>query len=164
MHRLARSLLPLLIASSAAAQETYTVCPAGCDYTDVQSAVDAIPASGSGTVLVFTGTYEANVLVDGRTVEIRGGRDAEVILDAAGLDALGGSLLIHRGWFEDQDTAIQIIGCQTGIRGSVFKDNLLALLNQGLQSELLIRNCSFEGNQQVLSGPATNLGGIVIVP
>lgn len=86
MLRLASSVLPLLIAFNAVAQETYTVCPDGCDHTDVQSAVDAIPVSGSGTVLVFTGTYEGNVLVDGRTVEIRGERDAEVILDAAGLD------------------------------------------------------------------------------
>ena len=90
--------------------------------------------------------------------------DSSSTPSAAGIDALGGSLLIQRGWFEDQDTAIQVIGCQTGIRGSVFKDNLLALLNQGLQSELLIRNCYFEGNQQVLDGPATNLGGIIIVP
>ena len=40
MQRLAWSVLPLLIVSSAVAQETYTVCPEGCDHTDVQSAVD----------------------------------------------------------------------------------------------------------------------------
>lgn len=83
---------------------------------------------------------------------------------AGGIDALGGSLSIQRGWFQDHDTAVQVIGCLTAIRGSVFKDNTLALLNVGIQSDLLVRNCYFEGNQQALSGPATNLGGIVIVP
>ena len=54
MKRVTGCLLPLLISAGANAQETYTVCPKGCDYSDVQSAIDAIPLSGSGTCLLYT--------------------------------------------------------------------------------------------------------------
>ena len=43
MRRIIGCLLPLLFGSGAIAQETYTVCPKGCDYSTVQAAIDAIP-------------------------------------------------------------------------------------------------------------------------
>ena len=82
MKRIVGFLLPLLVNAGVIAQDVITVCPKGCDHTDVQSAVDAIPGSGSGTVIVSTGTYQGGVIVDGRTVEIRAERGAEVVLDA----------------------------------------------------------------------------------
>ena len=83
---------------------------------------------------------------------------------AAAIDAVLGSLLVHRGWFQDHDNAMQISDCSTGIRGSMFMDNTLALRNWGIQSDLLIQNTYFVSNGTVLSGPGTDLGGNVIVP
>ncbi len=58
----------LLLAGSAQAA-TKTVCPAGCDYTDPQSAVNA--ANPSDTIEIYSGNYDKMIMT--KSLTIRGG-------------------------------------------------------------------------------------------
>jgi hypothetical protein len=58
----------LLLASSAQAA-TLTVCPAGCDYTNPQAAVNA--ANPSDTIEIYSGNYDKMIMT--KSLTIRGG-------------------------------------------------------------------------------------------
>ena len=76
-----------------AAGPTFTVdddkvqCPKA-GYTDIQSAVDALPSTG-GTVLVCAGTYPNKVDINGRTnVRLVGKKGAVITIPSAGFDGV----------------------------------------------------------------------------
>ena len=175
MKRVTGCLLPLLISAGANAQETYTVCPKGCDYSDVQSAIDAIPLSGSGTVIVATGTYEGGVVVDGRTVEITAKSGAEVILDAGGEDRVlhvvdGASVTLNQlilengvssesggGVRAENGTSISLQGCE--VRHCVSGANGGGV-SVATGASYLFEDCTFYANNA--EGEFSNGGGMHI--
>jgi nitrous oxidase accessory protein len=85
------TILVLLLAGSAGAAATLTVCPSGCVYSNIQSAIDA--ASNGDTILVQSGTYNENVNVDkqltlrgiGMPVVNAGGSENAITLAADGI-------------------------------------------------------------------------------
>jgi len=78
-----------------ASSTTYTVCPSGCDYSNIQAAIDA--AKAGDTIEVHSGTYYENIYVDKqltlRGIDTGGGKpviDAEGSGDAIALIAADG--------------------------------------------------------------------------
>ena len=68
-------IIGLFVSCQAAhAQAIITVCPDGtCDFTELQPAIDSIPAGGSGEILVSAGIYTSGgITFGGITVTIKG--------------------------------------------------------------------------------------------
>jgi len=76
----------LLIISTVAAQSTpaadITVCAAGCDFADIQSAVDA--AQAGDRLLVQSGVYSGGILIT-KSLTIQGAGAESTLVDAGGL-------------------------------------------------------------------------------
>ena len=173
MKRIVGFLLPLLVNAGVIAQDVITVCPKGCDHTDVQSAVDAIPGSGSGTVIVSTGTYQGGVIVDGRTVEIRAERGAEVVLDAGSEGRVihvvdGGSvelndLILENGLSKESGGGVRAeSGTSISIRGCRIRHCVSGANGGGVSvaagASYLFEDCTFHANRA--EGESSNGGGI----
>ncbi len=62
---------------------TLTVCPTGCDYSTIQSAINA--AVDGNTVLVFAGTYTENINFNGKAITVKGAKGAgQTIINGGG--------------------------------------------------------------------------------
>ncbi len=75
--------LLLLATPWAAAQTTFVVCeegPPACLYDNIQAAVDA--ASSGDEIFVLEGSYEGQVIVDGKSLTIRGKSPAQTTIQA----------------------------------------------------------------------------------
>lgn len=74
MRVLTKPLSTLLICSSTAfgGQQTWSVCPAGCDFSNIQSAISA--SSDGDTVQIEAGTYSHFMAINpqGKAITIRG--------------------------------------------------------------------------------------------
>lgn len=75
--------LALLCSAQALAGTVYRV-GAGCTYTTIQAAINAIPDQGDGTIRIRGGTYNENLVINNKTVELLGGHN-----DCTGTGATG---------------------------------------------------------------------------
>ena len=71
-------VVPILVAG-AAQGATLTVCAAGCDFTDIQSAIDA--AAPGDIIDIGEGLYSENLRID-KDVTLRGERPASTVISA----------------------------------------------------------------------------------
>ncbi|MEA3282613.1 MAG: right-handed parallel beta-helix repeat-containing protein [Euryarchaeota archaeon] len=65
-----------------ASADTLTVGSSGCDYTEIQDAVDN--ASDGYTILVYNGTYTENVRINNKDLTIEGEDRGTTIIDGGG--------------------------------------------------------------------------------
>ncbi len=81
-------LIALLTSTTSAAASVLEVCASGCTYTGIQDAVDA--SADGDTVLVHPGTYNEELVIMGRSVELRSvaGPGATAIATTGGGPAL----------------------------------------------------------------------------
>src|SRR5215472_10784144 len=97
--------LPLAGALPAAAAAPITVCPAGCDHTSIQAAINA--AASGATIVIGAGTYDGPLTIDtsltlpgaDNSAQIRGGgiyNDARATLTADD-GAIGGNTAAGHG-------------------------------------------------------------------
>lgn len=77
------TMLVLLLAGGASSA-TLTVCQGGCDYTSIQTAINA--ASNGDTILVAAGIYNENVIVN-KSVNLTGAGADVTIVKASGPDS-----------------------------------------------------------------------------
>ncbi|MGE5219265.1 MAG: nitrous oxide reductase family maturation protein NosD [Chloroflexota bacterium] len=70
-------VLGVLAVSTAATAGTLSVCPSGCSYSTIQSAINA--AFSGDTVFVGSGTYVENVVID-KPLTLRGAKQNAVII------------------------------------------------------------------------------------
>lgn len=156
LPRLLRTLGPALIAgvimalltagSEPAAQRTLTVCPAGCDFSTIQAAIDA--ARPGDMIEVQAGTYRENLMITNkRDLTLQGAGYAAVTLDgsaAANREEIVPGILIENS----QDITIRgfrIIGSRRGLQAenttglliadNLFEDNLRAAITIGVGPE-----------------------------
>ena len=104
VHSVPTLLMALLVVPSIARAQSITVCPDGsCDFTQLQSAIDSIPAGGSGEILVSAGTYDQGGItfggievtiigVDGAedTILTQSGSEQVMLIDSGSVVALKG--------------------------------------------------------------------------
>jgi hypothetical protein len=90
-----RALLVLIFAlllvpsQDARAGATYRVGP-GCTYATIQAAIDAIPNQGSGVIRVGSGSYNENLAIIGKTVDLIGGHSNCVTTSPTGTTSING--------------------------------------------------------------------------
>src|SRR6185503_9444524 len=53
----ALSMAPFKVIQRAEAETSYTFCSTGCQYSNLQTAIDSLPSTG-GTIYIKDGTYE----------------------------------------------------------------------------------------------------------
>jgi hypothetical protein len=123
----------LALARPAAAE---TVCPSGCDFSTIRSAVESVVAGGSASFTVSGGTYVESgtvVVTGGKTIELigtggvtvsNGGNGPVFLVDGAGaqLTVSGMSLtafnarvleVVRGGWVALDDDVVYTIGLQS---------------------------------------------------
>ena len=85
MHRITATVLVLIFSAAIPSYApTWNVCSSGCDFTTIQSAVDA--ASDGDTIELGAETFYENVVVpDGLHCTIRGAGKAETVVDGGGV-------------------------------------------------------------------------------
>jgi nitrous oxidase accessory protein len=72
--------LALLLTGSATAT-TYTVCSSGCDFSSIQTAIDA--ATSGDTINVLSGTYNEQIIID-KSLILQGENRDTTIIDGGG--------------------------------------------------------------------------------
>ena len=76
------TLVIVVLSCGAASAYTLTVGSPGCDYTEIQDAVDN--ASAGYTILVYNGIYAENVWINNKDLTIRGEDRGTTIIDGGG--------------------------------------------------------------------------------
>ena len=129
------SVLPLwlailiLVASADAA--TYTVCPSGCTKSSIQDAIDN--ASPGDTIVVYSGTYNENVVVD-KTLKLVGINNPTINAATPSVNAVsitGSSVVL---------TGFTITGASTGTGIDVSNTSPLILYNNIERNGVGLRN------------------------
>jgi len=87
---LAMIALISLLTEPIAAGSTYRV-GAGCTYTSIQDAIDAIPVLGTGEIRVRSGTYTENLIISRKNVQLIGGHSNCVSTTPTGTSSINGS-------------------------------------------------------------------------
>ncbi|MFQ6063634.1 MAG: nitrous oxide reductase family maturation protein NosD, partial [Methanosarcinales archaeon] len=127
-------LLVLAFASFAEAQKTIVVCPSGCDYNKIQSAIDS--ANPGDIIEVLSGTYYENVKVNkkiilkgidsgkGKPVVVARGRGSAITIKADGvtLEGFNAKNSIYRPYY-----GIMVIS-----NNNVLKNNTASNNNYGI--------------------------------
>jgi len=142
--------LVALIASSAAAADTITVCASGCDHERISDALEA--ASGDCVIELFPEVYleESTITIDGKNVTIRGVADEE----GRPLSFLNGSnALLILDWNHDESGYLRIENVE--FRNGLGAGTCGGLQMRGGRAELV--NCSFIDNTSL----STLAGGAV---
>jgi hypothetical protein len=67
------ALLSLALAASAQSGAPVYRVGTGCDFATIQAAINAIPANGEGVLRIRHGTYNENVFIANKSVELIGG-------------------------------------------------------------------------------------------
>src|SRR5690348_16733142 len=87
-HVSAGVAVSLLLAGTSAsfAATTRSVCPAGCPFSTIQSAVNA--AVSGDTVAIGKGRYLENVMIVGKRLTLQGADRRTTIIDGNGKDSV----------------------------------------------------------------------------
>jgi len=134
---------------AAAPLRAITVCPEGCDYADVQPAIDA--AGFGDTLLIGAGLYVENLVIR-KSLELRGLDRSTTIIDGGG----AGSVV-----YVDAGTAVTLSGLT--LRGGS-SDSGSGILNLGA---VTVRDCDIVNNrtqaERSFGGALFNYGGTVLI-
>ena len=129
------ALLTAILVITPAAAKTWTVCSAGCDFTDIGDAIGGYISDGD-TIYVYNGTYgrfsiERSDGIGNITVK---GEGADVVT----IDCASGEIRIGDSW--DMNGAVldgfKVINSATGVMVGCFG---------GQAQNCIIRNCVFDG-------------------
>ena len=144
--------------------DTITVCPSGCDYSDLQLAVDA--AASGDLVQIGAGTYlpDSTIIVSTSSVTLRGALANDgtcaSILDGQGsirlLEVSGDSVAIEQLCLRDG------VGQPFNVFPGVQIPSGGGLLVSGDFASVV--DCSFEGNSAAWAGGMLSAGHVVPEP
>jgi probable HAF family extracellular repeat protein/parallel beta-helix repeat protein len=148
-----------------------TVCPSGCDYTSIQ---DGINAAGSGnTVLVYYGTYNEMVTINGGITVKSWKGPSETVIDATGLG--GSAVTLNNGTIEGFTITggTATYGGGISMRSGTVQNNIITGNNASYDggglyvgsrySNALIQNNTFSNNQSARYGGAIAHGSYTTV-
>ena len=146
VHSVPTLLMALLVVPSIARAQSITVCPDGsCDFTQLQSAIDSIPAGGSGEILVSAGTYDQGGITFG-------GIEVTII----GVDGAEDTILTQSG---SEQVMLIDSGSVVALKGLTIRDGIASTTNpQGggirvdLGATLEMRACIIRENQSIGDG------------
>ena len=157
-----------LLVSTAVAAATRSVCPVGCTYPTVQSAIDA--AVNDDVIQIGKGRYVENLNTGGKKLTLQGSGRKGVILDGNGkstvLTIAGRKLVtvsdvtITRGFGDGGGIAVREFG-QLALRHSIIVANHSTTNGGGVswagaepsqQTRLTIDDCTITDNDAAGSG------------
>jgi hypothetical protein len=152
---LTTSVITLAVSCSAiAAASTLQVCPVGCSYSSIQSAIDA--ASSADTIDIGKGRYLENLTVIGKRLTLQGA-DARTTV----IDGNGKGTVVTIGNNVGASTAVSLSDL-TITRGYGLNGGGISVLYGG---SLLLRHSLVVGNHSQTAGGGinTNTGGAVTI-
>jgi hypothetical protein len=157
-----------ILAATAFAATTRSVCPTGCTYPTIQSAIDA--AGADDTILIGKGRYVENLDTEGKKITLQGSGRGGVILDGNGkgtVITIAGrkrvtvsDVTITRGFGDGGGIAVRELG-QLNLRHSIIVSNHSTTSGGGVnwagaeppqQTTLTIYDCTITDNDAVGSG------------
>jgi hypothetical protein len=163
--------IALVLAAVPAAAAVRTVCPAGCAYTGIQSAI--VAAAAGDTVLVYPGSYAEQLDFLGKAITVRSdGGPGVTVVDAQKKNSVvrfvtgegAGSILqgfTLTGGESANGGGVYVAAASPVIRDCVITANRATAGGGGLQvvgiSTATLEGCRISGNESLTSG-----GGIYL--
>jgi hypothetical protein len=143
------------------AAATWTVCPSGCEFTDIQAGVDG--AAAGDTLAIQAGIYEENVVID-KDLALQGSGSALTVVDGGAVgsvfDVAQGIRVDFKGMTVRNGSAVNGGGIHSEggklvLHDVVLDNNTAAVLGGGiylLGGELILRDATVKENSAAGGG------------
>jgi hypothetical protein len=124
-----------------------TVCPAGCEYSTIQSAINA--ASSGDTILISKGHYFETIVIAGKRLTLQGADRRTTIIDAN-----GEGTAVTIGHQTAESATLVALADVTVTRGFGDNGGGISVLSRG---SLVLRHCTIVSNHSTTEGGGINV-------